>query len=171
MAAAGAAPKLHRTRAPPLSPPPPPTLFPSPGHPARPTPGGEQGKRVGRPLLILRLPPPTPSPPCSRRGAGLRGMAGSRRARETAAQSSPWDRAAPPPSELPNGSAARGGPLLWARPRPGPAQLGPASSLVGSQMVLVSSEAKKAVTRPAPRGAAFPRGNRKSWEVEGEDEV
>lgn len=58
-AAAGAAPRLHLARAPPLSPPPSPTPFPSPGHPARPAPGATQGEVLGGdPLFSGSLPHP-----------------------------------------------------------------------------------------------------------------
>lgn len=130
VAAAGAAAKLHRTRAPLPFPAPSPTLFPSPGHPARPTPGGEQGKRVGRPLLLLQLPP---SPPVPRRLAVGEPDSGAGREGEGDRGTARAPGRSPAATLLSSGTAAPSAPGPWprARPRPGPAPPGPASSLVG----------------------------------------
>lgn len=164
MAAAGAAPKLHLTRAPPLSPPPPPTLFPSPGRPARLTPGGEQGKIPGRPLLTLRLPPPTPSPPSGSRTPGW-GRAG---------EGEGDTRRAPGAGR----AATLGAPGPLRRPprplRPGPPSAGTRAArsiACRERLVLVHSKAGRAVTPPVPGEPRLPGEAGEPRAAEGEQEV
>lgn len=165
MAAAGAAPKLHLTRAPPLSPPPPPTLFPSPGHPARPTPGGEQGKIVGRPLLFLWLSSPHPFPAVLPSGSRTpeegRGGGGRGRRRHCLRPGSgqcchpPSSRtAAPPPRPLAQV------PTLSRDPR----SLGPHHCLLGNKWF-------RSIPRPKKQLLGRSLGETRLWAPEGEEEV
>ncbi|KAK2095372.1 hypothetical protein P7K49_026788, partial [Saguinus oedipus] len=105
--------RSYTSKGSPLSPPPPPTLFPSPGHPARPTPSGEQGKRLADPFFPFSFLPPARSPPRCHRGAGLLGTGGRGRR-----QHSPRPRVLPPPLR-PSGGATR--PAVLA---PGPPSAG-----------------------------------------------
>lgn len=158
-AAAGAAAKLHRTRAPLPFPAPSPTLFPSPGHPARPTPGGEQGKTDGRPLLLLQLPPPPPPIPAVL-PSGEPDSGAGREGEEDRGTARAPGRSRAASSELRDGSAAR------------PGSLGRDPRRLGPHRLLLANKWSRSVSRPEEPLLGGSLGERgKAWAAEGEEEV